>query len=113
MRVKKFHIYLADLEPRLGTEPGKVRPVVVVQTDMLNHTHPSTVILPVTSNVIPDTSILRVHLPKEETNIDKDSDIIIDQIRAIDNRRFIKHIEELQEEQKRKIIESLKIILLE
>jgi mRNA interferase MazF len=113
MKIKKFHIYLADLNPRLGTEPGKVRPVVVVQTDMLNHTHPSTVILPVTSNVIPGTSILRVHLPKEETNLDKDSDIIIDQIRAIDNRRFIKHIGELQEEQKRKILESLKIILLE
>ena len=113
MRVKKFHIYVADLNPRLGTEPGKIRPVVVVQTDMLNHTHPSTIVLPVTSNVIPGTSILRVHLPKEETNLNKDSDIIIDQIRTIDNRRFIKHIGELPAEQKRKIIENLNIILLE
>ncbi len=113
MRVKKYHIYLADLNPRMGTEPGKARPVVVVQTDMLNHIHPSTIILPVTSNVIPGTSILRVHLPKEETNLNKDSDIIIDQIRAIDNRRFIKHIGELPAEQKRKIIENLSIILLE
>jgi mRNA interferase MazF len=113
MRVKKFHIYLADLNPRMGTEPGKVRPVVVVQTDMLNHTHPSTIILPVTSRVITGVSILRVHLPKEETDLNKDSDIIIDQIRAIDNRRFIKHIGELPGEQKRKILESLNIILLE
>ena len=113
MRVKKFHIYLADLNPRLGTEPGKVRPVVVVQTDMLNSTHPSTIILPVTSNIIPSASILRVHLPKEEANLDKDSDIIMDQVRAIDNRRFIKHIGELPEEQKGKIIENLKILLLE
>jgi len=113
MKIKKFHVYLADLNPRFGTEPGKVRPVVVVQTDMLNHIHPSTVILPISTNVIPDSSILRVHLSQKETNLEKDSDIIVDQIRAVDNKRFIKHIGELSEGQKQKIIENLKIILLE
>ena len=42
MTIKKFHLYLADLNPRMGTEPGKTRPVVVIQTDLLNPTHPST-----------------------------------------------------------------------
>ena len=113
MNIKKFHIYLADLNPRFGTEPGKVRPVVVVQTDYLNHIHPSTIILPITTNVIKNASILRVHLPKSDTNLKKDSDVLIDQIRAVDNRRLVTHIGDLKEEYRSKIIENLKIILLE
>ncbi|MFN2423284.1 MAG: type II toxin-antitoxin system PemK/MazF family toxin, partial [Cryomorphaceae bacterium] len=42
MKVKKFEIWLANLDPRMGTEAGKTRPVVVVQTDLLNRVHPST-----------------------------------------------------------------------
>jgi len=65
MKIKKFHIYLADLNPRFGTEPGKFRPVVVIQTDLLNNVHPSTVICPVTTNIINEVSFLRVHLSKK------------------------------------------------
>jgi len=46
MEIKKWRVYVANLDPRMGTEPGKVRPVVVVQTDLLNGTHPSTVVCP-------------------------------------------------------------------
>lgn len=44
-------MYVADLSPRFGTEPGKARPVVVVQTDALNRIHPSTIICPLTTRV--------------------------------------------------------------
>jgi len=55
-------LYLADLSPRRGTEPGKMRPVVVVQTDLLNAVgHPSTWVLPCTSRLTGD-SLLRVAL---------------------------------------------------
>ena len=113
MKIEKFHIYLADLNPRFGTEPGKIRPVIVIQTDMLNKIHPSTIVLPVTTKVIKDVSILRIPIGKDESNLKEDSDIIIDQIRAIDNQRIIKHIGELSEEHQQKIIENLKIILFE
>ena len=47
MRARRGVLYLADLSPRVGTEPGKVRPVLVVQTDLLNEAdHPSTWVLP-------------------------------------------------------------------
>jgi len=113
MKIEKFHIYLADLNPQFGTEPGKIRPVIVIQTDMLNQVHPSTIVLPVTTKVIKEASILRVHIEKDESNLKEDSDILIDQVRAIDKRRFIKHIGELSEEHKQQIIENLKIIILE
>ena len=113
MKIKKFHIYLADLNPRFGTEPGKFRPVVVIQTDLLNNVHPSTVICPVTTNIINKVSFLRVHLSKIGTNLVKDSDILVDQVRSIDNRRLIKHIGELSNKQKQALLDNLRILLLE
>jgi mRNA interferase MazF len=88
MKIRKWHIYLADLNPRMGTEPGKVRPVAVVQTDLLNGFHPSTVICPLTTKPQPRVKFLRVHLAIGEAGLEEKSDIIVDQIRAIDNRRF-------------------------
>ena len=113
MNISKFHIYLADLNPRIGTEPGKVRPVVVIQTDLLNGVHPSTVVCPLTTKVHKDAEILRVHLTKRESRLHEDSDIMVDQIRAIDNRRFVKHIGALNSHHQRQLIEGLKILLLE
>ena len=54
MKIKQFDIWLADLNPARGTEPGKTRPVVIIQTDLLNDTHLSTLVCPVTTNVQPE-----------------------------------------------------------
>lgn len=113
MRIRKFHVYLADLNPRMGTEPGKVRPVVVVQTDLLNETHPSTLVCPITTQVTERARILRVHLPKETLGLKKDSDVLVDQLRAIDNRRFRKRVGQLTDRQKEALLENLRIIVLE
>lgn len=114
MRIRKFNIYLADLSPRFGTEPGKRRPVVVLQTNLLNDGHhPSTIVCPITTQVIRGAEILRVHLSKKGMGLKKESDVLVDQIRAIDNRRFVKHLGELNPMDKAKLIENLKIILFE
>ncbi len=113
MNIKKYNVYLADLSPRFGSEPGKTRPVVVVQTDLLNEVHPSTIILPITSNVFPRSTVLRIHLKAGEANLDKDSDIMVDQIRAIDNRRFLKHIGQLNDKTRRQLDENLILLLSE
>ncbi len=113
MKIEKFHIYLADLNPRMGSEPGKIRPVVVLQTDLLNNIHPSTIICPLTTKVIKGPDILRVHLPKKETNLDHDSDILVDQVRAIDNRRFLKHVGLLKQGHRQRLMENIKTLVLE
>jgi mRNA interferase MazF len=113
MKIEKFHIYLADLNPGRGSEPGKIRPVVVLQTDLLNNVHPSTIICPLTTKVIKDADILRVHLSKKETNLDHDSDILVDQIRAIDNRRFLKNIGRLKHTHQQQLLENIKMLILE
>ncbi len=96
MSIKQFEIWIADLNPQIGTEPGKTRPVLVVQTNLLNKIpHPSTIICPITTNVKKDSDILRVHLKKGMSNLYQDCDIMIDQIRAIDNKRLIKKVGDL------------------
>ncbi|MDX2246229.1 MAG: type II toxin-antitoxin system PemK/MazF family toxin [Bacteroidia bacterium] len=112
MQINQFEIWLADLNPQIGTEPGKTRPVVIVQTDILNKTaHPSTIVCPITTNVRKDIDILRVHLKKGVADIHQDCDIMIDQMRAIDNKRLIKKIGKLPNEIAIKIQKNIAIVL--
>ena len=88
MKVKQYEIWIADLNPTIGTEPGKIRPVIIVQTDLLNKHHSSSIICPITTNVQKKSEILRVHLKKGCCGLNEACDIMIDQIRAIDNKRL-------------------------
>lgn len=111
MKVKQYEIWIADLNPRFGTETGKTRPVAIIQTDLLNAFHPSTIVCPITTNVKLDAKILRVHLTKGSANLKEDCDIMIDQVRAIDNKRLLKKIGELSQEQVGLIKANLSIVL--
>jgi len=113
MTIRKFHVYTADLNPRFGTEPGKIRPVVVVQTNLLNQAHPSVIICPITTQVNRQAKILRIHLKEGETGLKSDSDIIVDQIRAIDNRRLREQIGEISDQNKQLLLNSLRLLILE
>ncbi len=109
MQIKQYDIWLADLNPSKGTEPGKTRPVVVIQTNMLNKFHPSTLVCPITSNINTEIKLLRVHLKKNQ--LDKLSDVLVDQIRAIDNKRLIKKTGKLTAEQAQTLKTNIKIVL--
>lgn len=109
--IKRFDVWIADLNPKRGTEPGKVRPVVIIQTDLLNNFHPSTLICPVSTNVIPKTDILRVNLAKNEAGLNVRSAILTDQLRAIDNKRLVKKIGTISKSSKLKLKDNLKVIL--
>ena len=112
MSIKQFEIWIADLNPQIGTEPGKTRPVLVVQTDLLNKLpHPSTIVCPITTNVEKEADILRVHLKKGIANLHEDCDIMIDQIRAIDNKRLVKKVGLLPSDLIKTVKENIIIIL--
>ncbi len=112
MKVKQFEIWIADLNPQIGTEAGKTRPVLILQTNLLNQiVHPSTIICPLTTNVKMQSDILRVHLKKGEANIQDNCDIMIDQIRAIDNTRLINKIGDLPATLIDKVKENILIVL--
>ena len=109
MKYKQYDIWLADLNPTVGTEPGKTRPVVIIQTDLLNETHLSTIVCPITTNIKPEAELLRIHLKKSQ--LPKLSDILVDQPIAIDNKRFIKKLGKLTSEQAFQLKENLKVVL--
>ena len=108
---QQFEVWLANLNPTFGTEAGKKRPVVVIQNNLLNKIHPSTIVCPITTNVQPSANILRVHLKKGDANVKTDCDILVDQIRAIDNKRFIKRIGMLDLKNIDQLMRNVKVVL--
>ncbi|HFU74866.1 MAG TPA: type II toxin-antitoxin system PemK/MazF family toxin [Arcobacter sp.] len=100
MMVSRGDIYLANLNPvKKNNEIGKIRPVVVYQNDELNHSYyPTTIIFPLSTDLVNEAEPLRMRISKRD-NLEKDSDLIVTQIRAIDNRRLIKKIAKLKKEE--------------
>ena len=112
MSIKQYEIWIADLNPQIGTETGKTRPVLVIQTNLLNKIdHPSTIICPLTTNIKPESNILRVNIKKGTANVHESCDIMIDQIRAIDNKRLIKRIGKIPNSLIDKIKDNINIVL--
>jgi mRNA interferase MazF len=106
--VQRGTLYLADLNPREGTEAGKVRAVLVIQTDLLNEAeHPSTWVLPCTTRLTGE-NLLRVPLPIGMAGNRQDCEIMIDQSRAIDNRRFVRKLKALPRSILRDVEEKLR-----
>jgi mRNA interferase MazF len=110
MKAKQFEIWIADLNPTIGTGPGKIRPVIIIQTDLLNKYHPSSIVCPITTKVRKEIEILRIHLKKGCCGLEEGCDIMIDQVRAIDNKRLIRKVGNIPNELVKPIKENLKII---
>jgi len=107
--IKQYDIWLANLNPASGSIPGKVRPVLIIQSDLLNNQLESTIVCPITSNLIQEAKILRVHIPKGQ--LDTESNILVDQIRTIDNGKLIQKISRLNYDQIKRIKKSLEVVL--
>jgi len=86
--LKQGEIWLANLNPGKGTKPSKTRPVPIIQSQaLLDAGHPSTLIVPLTTRLIENAEPLRIRVAAHG-KLKYDSDLLIDQLRAIDNRRL-------------------------
>jgi mRNA interferase MazF len=87
--LKHGEIWLVNLNPGKGTEPGKIRPVLILQNQaLLDAGHPSTLVIPLTTNLVEDADPLRLRI-NADGKLDRDSDLLMDQLRAIDNKRLV------------------------
>ncbi|WP_456392191.1 type II toxin-antitoxin system PemK/MazF family toxin [Nitratifractor sp.] len=104
MTVSRGEVWLANLNPiKKRNEVGKVRPVYILQTDELNSSaYPTTIVLPLTTVLIEDAEPLRFRIVGREA-LEKDSDVLIAQVRAIDNSRFVKRLCVLNRDEVKKI----------
>ena len=90
MEKRQGQIWNVDCNPNKGSEPGKIRPCLIVQTDALNYNNPESYIcVPLTTHVQED-SLIRENVKKGLSGLTKDSTAIIDQLTAFDKSRFIK-----------------------
>jgi len=107
----KYEVWVADLNPRFGAEPGKKRPVVVVQSDLINGKINTTMICPITTQLVQGAQLLRLRLLQGEAGLNQDSDVLISQIRAIDNNRFEHKLGVLDPAQCSKLDQCLGVVL--
>lgn len=92
MKIKSGHMYWADLGASRGAEPGKIRPVLVIQTNLLNQLGHGTVITLLCTSQLRGESILRTSLPQRAAGNTVESEILIDQIRTVDRHYFKREI---------------------
>lgn len=111
VEIRKGDIFLANLEPVVGAEQGRVRPVLIIQNNYGNKLSPTTIIAPITSKVYSKEYPTNVFLKKEDSKLNKDSTILLNQIRTIDKRRIIKKISSIQIDLLRKVELAIKISL--
>jgi len=108
VRVRRGFLYIAELSPRRGSEPGKARPVLVIQIDLLNEAdHPSTWLLPCTTRLAGE-NLLRVQVPRGMAGNRQDCEVMIDQSRAIGNRRFVRALKPLPRSILKEVEEKLR-----
>jgi mRNA interferase MazF len=109
---ERGEIWRANLNPRRGTEPGKSRPVLIVQAQaLLDEGHPSTLIIPLTTNLIDEVVPLRIRVSARR-HLRHDSDLLIDQLRAIDNKRLLEGpLARLDSESMRRVEQALLEVL--
>jgi mRNA interferase MazF len=108
--MKKGEIYLAKLNPTKGSEISKVRPVVIFQSNYLKDL-PTIIVIPLTTHLRDNWFPLRVRI-KKRGKLEKDSDAVIEQIRAIDKSRIIGNpIGSLSEDEIELIEEAISFVL--
>lgn len=111
MNIRRGGIYLAVLDPVIGREISKTRPVVVVSNDKNNEFSGTVTVLPITSKNPQSAYPFEVFLTKGAANLPKDSKVKTDQIRTLDRRRLFKHIGVLDQKDVDAIDKAMKIHL--
>jgi mRNA interferase MazF len=111
MNIRRGDIFLAALDPVIGKEIAKTRPVVVVSNDFNNRYSGTVTILPVTSKHLEKIYPFEVLIPRGRSILPKDSKVKADQIRTLDRRRLLKFIGKLEAEDLEAIAKAIQVHL--
>lgn len=111
MEIKRGEILLVDFEPVKGSEQGGIRPCLVIQNDVSNKFSPVTIVAAITSKVPEKEYPTNVFISRQDSHIDRDSTIMLNQIRTIDKSRIIKKISSLDFYTMNKVDLAIKISL--
>jgi len=109
--VKRGDVYFADLSPVVGSEQGGVRPVLVLQNDIGNRFSPTVIVAAITAQIQKAKLPTHVEIDAKRYGFERDSVILLEQIRTIDKQRLTDKISHLDEEMMEKVDEALQISL--
>lgn len=111
MHVRRGEIFYADLNPVVGSEQGGVRPVLIVQNDVGNKYSPTVIIAAITSQIDKAKLPTHIELTKKVYGLEKDSVILLEQLRTIDKKRLKEKVAFLGNQTMEKVNKALKISL--
>ena len=111
MIVKRGDVYFADLSPVVGSEQGGVRPVLVIQNNIGNRFSPTVIIAAITAQIQKAKLPTHVEIDAKRYGFERDSVILLEQIRTIDKQRLTDKITHLDDEMMEKVDEALQISL--
>src|SRR3972149_8259807 len=112
MEIKRGRIYIVDFNPRVRTKPGKLRPAVVLQSDIVNEaSYPSTIVIPATTRLVENPGILRLRIQKGQGGLGRDSDLLLGQLIAVANESFRQEIGALPDDLMAELENRVRIIL--
>jgi mRNA interferase MazF len=109
--VKRGDVFFADLSPVVGSEQGGVRPVLILQNDIGNRFSPTVIIAAITAQIQKAKLPTHVEIDSKKYGFERDSVILLEQIRTIDKQRLTDKITHLDEEMMDKVDEALQISL--
>ncbi|MCZ0702684.1 mRNA interferase MazF [Natronobacillus azotifigens] len=111
MKVKRGEVYFADLSPVVGSEQGGVRPVLVIQNNIGNRFSPTVIVAAITAQIQKAKLPTHVEIKAEKYGFERDSVILLEQIRTIDKQRLTDKITQLDSNMMEQINQALEISL--
>ena len=111
LNVKRGDIFYADLSPVVGSEQGGIRPVIIIQNDIGNRYSPTVIVAAITSQINKAKLPTHVEISSEEYGLNRDSVVLLEQIRTLDKKRLKVKIGHMTEDDMKKVNKSLLISL--
>lgn len=112
MEIKRGYVYIIDFNPQIKTKPGKLRPALVLQSDLVTEAgYPSTIVVPTTTQLIDDPGILRLRVKKGQAGLKQDSDLLLGQLIAVSNESFRQELKLLPVNLMDAVITRIRILL--
>lgn len=111
MDINRGDVFYADLNPVIGSEQGGVRPVVVIQNDIGNKYSPTVIVAAITSKINKAKLPTHVEIAANSSQLDKDSVILLEQIRTLDKKRLQRRVTSLEKSTIKKVDKAIEISL--
>lgn len=111
VQVHRGDVFYADLSPVIGSEQGGIRPVLIIQNDIGNKHSPTVIVAAITSQIDKAKLPIHVELKADDTGLDRDSVILLEQLRTIDKKRMREKLTQLDDAVMQQVDEALRISL--